>query len=72
MIEFIRSTHTRVYLLEIFSVSESRVDHQQDVNEAHNDDSDINRLVLDEIGIGEDVVPVDRWWKDRETAGEGG
>ena len=71
MIEFIRSTHTRVYLLEIFSVSESRVDHQQDVDEAHNDDSDINRLVLDEIGIGEDVVPVDRWWKDRETAGEG-
>ena len=58
------------YFEKIFSVSNSREDQQDEKEKRSADDRQINRFVLQEIGIGKDITPVDRWRKNNETTGK--
>ena len=55
---------TRTNLFHVFSVLATGIDDEDDVQNSHDDHRQIDRLVLDEVGIGEHIVPVDRRWKD--------
>ena len=62
----------RTNLLQVLSVFATGVDDQSDVENSHDDDRHIDRLVLDKVGIGEYIVPIDRCWQDQKATGERG
>ena len=57
-------------LLQIFAVEVTRVDRQENVEQSHDDHGQVNGFVLQEIGVGEDVVPVHRRRENVESTGE--
>ena len=59
------------YLFQIFLVLVASVDDQRDVQSTDADHRQIDGLVLGEISIGKDVVPIDRCWQYDETTGKG-
>ena len=52
------------------AIEESREDEQHDVESGDDDHREINRFVSHEIGVGENVAPVDRRGQREKTAGE--
>ena len=61
-----RSSH----LLDVFAVLESGEEYQQDVQNTHDDQRDVDRLVLGKVSVGEDIVPVHRRGQHEEAPRE--
>ena len=67
-LSFIQSSH----LLDAFSIFELGKDHQQDVQNTHNGQRDVDRLVPGKVSVGEDIVPVHWRGQHQKTSREGG
>ena len=60
------------YFEEIFFVVNSGEDQQDQKEKRRTDDGQINRFVLQKIGIGKNITPIDWFRKNNKTTGERG